>query len=187
MFLYVFSDLMTNAEKNGTVAKEQYGSRKRHSAEDHCLNKRLTFDILRQKKRPGTHLATDLLSCYDRIVHSVASLAMQQQGMPTGPIVCMFTTLQEMKHHIRTIFGDSTTIFDSTEDLHAVPLNQEITQTRAEEVIQGIGQGNGAGPQIWAVVSSPILEMLRTAGFVCFFKIAISEYVRNLLCGICVC
>ena len=60
------------------------------------------------------------------------------------------------------------------EALHAVPLNQEITQTKAEEVKQGIGQGNGAGPQIWAVVSSPILEMLRTAGFVCSFKIAIS-------------
>ena len=89
---------------------------------------------------------------------------------------CMFTTLQEMKHHIRTIFGDSTTIFDSMEDLHAVPLNQEITQTKAEEVIlQGIGQGNGAGPQIWAVVSSPILEMLRTAGFVCSFKSQFQE------------
>ena len=50
-------------------------------------------------------------------------------------------------------------------------MNQEITQTRAEEEIQGIGQGNGAG---WAVVSSPILEMLRIAGFVCSFKIAIS-------------
>ena len=29
---------------------------------------------------------------------------------------------------------------------------------------QGIGQGNGAGPAIWCVVSTPILNMLRAAG-----------------------
>jgi len=30
--------------------------------------------------------------------------------------------------------------------------------------IQGVGQGNGAGPQIWAVVSSPIFDMVRAHG-----------------------
>jgi len=29
----------------------------------------------------------------------------------------------------------------------------------------GIGQGNGAGPAIWAVVSTPILDILRSMGF----------------------
>jgi len=39
----------------------------------------------------------------------------------------------------------------------------------------GIGQeGNGAGPQIWAVVNTPILNMLREAGFGAGFKLAIS-------------
>jgi len=26
--------------------------------------------------------------------------------------------------------------------------------------IQGVGQGNGAGPQIWAVVSSPLFDVI---------------------------
>jgi len=30
-----------------------------------------------------------------------------------------------------------------------------LRETRVGEPIAGIGQGNGAGPQIWAVVSSP--------------------------------
>jgi hypothetical protein len=37
--------------------------------------------------------------------------------------------------------------------------------------IHGIGQGNGAGPTIWAVVSSPLLDRLRASGvgaeFIC--------------------
>ncbi len=30
--------------------------------------------------------------------------------------------------------------------------------------MHSIGQGNGAGPAIWAVLSSPLLNMLRTNG-----------------------
>jgi len=41
--------------------------------------------------------------------------------------------------------------------------------------ISGISQGNGAGPQIWAVVSTPILDILREAGFSTTFKLAISS------------
>ena len=40
---------MRNAEKLELLAPEQYGSRKNKSAIYHCLNKQLTFDILRQK------------------------------------------------------------------------------------------------------------------------------------------
>lgn len=70
-------DFMRNAEKHRTIAREQYGSRRNHASIDHCVNKVLTFDLLRQKRQPGGHMATDAVSCYDRIAHSVASLCMQ--------------------------------------------------------------------------------------------------------------
>lgn len=37
---------MQNAERHGTLAKEQYGSRKQHRAVDLAVNKVLTNDIL---------------------------------------------------------------------------------------------------------------------------------------------
>jgi len=37
-----------------------------------------------------------------------------------------------------------------------------------------IGQGNGAGPQIWVVVSTPILNLLRQEGYSTTFKASIS-------------
>ena len=41
--------------------------------------------------------------------------------------------------------------------------------------MHGIGQGNGAGPAIWAVLSTPILNMLRKQGFGCEFVAPISN------------
>ena len=40
--------------------------------------------------------------------------------------------------------------------------------------MQGVYQGNGAGPVIWAVVSSPLLKIMREQGYGTFFKTAIS-------------
>jgi hypothetical protein len=40
--------------------------------------------------------------------------------------------------------------------------------------MEGVGQGNGAGPKIWAAVSTPVLHMLRQEGYAAFFKTALS-------------
>jgi hypothetical protein len=75
---------------------------------------------------------------------------MQQVCVPKEPIVWMFGTIQELHHHVRTAFGDSKKFFSANSG--SIP-------------IQGVGQGNGAGPQIWALVSTPIFNMLCSMGF----------------------
>ncbi len=70
---------------------------------------------------------------------------MYRCGVPKPVLVCMFTTLQNLQHHVQTFYGDSTVWVGM--DIWAVP-------------VLGIRQGNGAGPQIWAVVSTPILDLL---------------------------
>ena len=70
----------------------------------------------------------------------------------------MLTTLQKMKHFIGTSFGVSSTSYSSNN----VPF-------------QGLGgQGNGAAPTGWAVVSAPIINMVRTAGYGATFVSALS-------------
>jgi hypothetical protein len=69
------------------LAREQARSRKGHHAIEQALNKRLTFDLLRQLKWPGIMVLNDLKSCYDRICHSVASLCMRQQGVAELEVV----------------------------------------------------------------------------------------------------
>ena len=73
-------------EKYGTLAQEQYGSRKGHRAIECALNKRLTLDILRQLRWAGALCSNDLKSCYDRIAHSIASMCMQSQGVSPAEV-----------------------------------------------------------------------------------------------------
>jgi hypothetical protein len=89
---------------------------------------------------------------------------MQRVGVPKNVINCLFTTLQEAIYRVRTGFGDSKEHYGGK--VWLVP-------------IHGIGQGNGAGPAIWAVVSTPLLNVLRTKGFGCEIKSPLSsEYFR---------
>ena len=107
-------DLMSQAERMKLIAPEQFGSRKGHSSIDQVLVKRLYYDSLRMSRTNGFLSSNDAKSCYDRILHSVASLAMQRVGMPLGPIQCMLKSLQGMQHFIRTAYGLSTESYGST-------------------------------------------------------------------------
>ena len=147
--------MMRFAETNALLAPEQYGSRKAHSAIFQSVNKVLTFDILRQSRHPGALCSNDAKSCYDRIVHSTAGLAMQRCGVPPALVKASLGPIQRLKHYIRTQYGDSTTFFSA--DSGEVP-------------VQGIGQGNGAGPAIWAVVSTPIFNAMRQRGYGIFLR-----------------
>ncbi len=143
-FKYLGREMMSSVEKNSSLAPEQYGSRKNHRSIDLATNKTISNDLLRQQKSPGAICSNDAKSCYDLIWHTPASLAMQRQGVPKSAVTCMFTTLQELKHKVRTAYGDSESTYGGSE---VVPMH-------------GVMQGNGAGPAIWAVVSTPILSML---------------------------
>jgi hypothetical protein len=151
---------MRTAEINNALAPEQYGSRTGHSSIDHAIHKRLVYDLLRQRRSPGIMCSNDAKSCYDRIIHAIASLALQRAGIPLPSIISMFTTIGQLNHYIRTAFGDSQECFTG-HGLH-IPL-------------QGVLQGNGASPTIWVIISSPLLNMLRAANNGLFLQSSIAR------------
>jgi hypothetical protein len=159
-FKHIGREMMKCAEEGNALAMEQYGSRKHHTAIDLVVNKTLTFDILRQLKRPGAICSNDAKTCYDLIGHCQALISMQRMGVPKCAVQRLFSTLQEAVHYVRTGFGDSTKSYGGR--MWLVPLH-------------GIGQGNGAGPAIWAVVSTPLLNVLRQKGFGCEFVMPLSK------------
>ena len=151
--------MIQSANEYGHLAREQYGSRHQHKAIDQCTNKRLTTDLLMLLREPGVLESNDASGCYDRIQHVIAALCMRRQNVPKSAIICMFSTLQDLEHKIRTAYGDSDITYGGP--LWTVP-------------VQGVGQGNGAGPTLWAIISSPVLEVLRSEGYGTFFKTAIT-------------
>ncbi len=140
--------IMENAENAQSVAEEQFGSRKAKGAINHAVNKQLALDIMRQEKRKFTLVILDAKGCYDRIAPPMASLSLKRQGTPDAYVFMLFSTIQEMQHLIRTAYGDSRDYYQQED----IPFH-------------GILQGNGAGPTIWAMVSTPLLNRLRAKGY----------------------
>jgi hypothetical protein len=148
--------IMQNSEKFNTMAPEQYGSRKGKSAIQHATNKMLLYDLLRQKKINAILIILDALSCYDRIILAFAALGLRRQGATIETTRAMFLPLLNMQHFIRTTFGDS-----------------KIFYQQSNQMYHGIGQGNGAGPAIWATTSSPLLDEQRHNN--CGLKLELSD------------
>ena len=138
--------MMAQAERYQLIPEAQYGSRHGKSASVQLLNKVLLFELSRAQHVPLAYCSTNAKSCYDRIVHSFAALAMRRLGVPKAATLTMFGVIKDMSHYVRTGFGDSDGFYSSN----------------LLEPFQGVGQGNGAGPAIWAAVSAPLLEFLHS-------------------------
>jgi hypothetical protein len=138
--------MIANAEHLQQIPWEVYGSRKRHRSIECAVNKVLTTDIARQEHRTTAICSNDAKSCFDRILHSIATICMRRVTKQT--CLMMFGTLAQAQHYIRTTYGDSNKSYSCIK----IPF-------------QGINQGNGAGPGIWLLISIPIINMLKSAGF----------------------
>jgi len=78
----------------------------------------------------------------------------------------MIIMLHEMQHHIRMPFSNSS---------------QSACHKTWKVPIAGIGQGNGAGPHIWAAVRSPLLDLMQQDGFYANMMLAISLQQKQLV------
>lgn len=140
--------IMAQAEKCHTIAPEQYGSRKNKSSIGHATSKSLLYDIQRQKKQDSALLILDAKACYDRIPLHLASLCLRRQGLPVSAIKYMMKPIQNMRHNVRTAYGESSISYKAND----------------QAGYHGILQGNGAGPCIWVMLSTPLLDHLRHEG-----------------------
>ena len=136
------------AELLHLIPAEIYGSRPGYRANICALNKVLTYDVLRQRRFLGALCSNDALSCYYRILHAIASISLQRMGVSAETCQMMFGTLQDIEHYVATAYGISDQGYGAVE----IPL-------------QGIGQGNGAGPSIWLLITIPLINMLRDGGY----------------------
>jgi hypothetical protein len=77
----------------------------------------------------------------------------------------MLLTLQKANHKIRTGFGVS-----------------KLSYGNFDPLLQGTGQGNGFAPTGWALISTPLINMMRTAGFGLQIMMGISVILISFLC-----
>jgi hypothetical protein len=92
--------------------------------------------------------SNDAKLCYDRIVLWVAALCLRRLGVAGSAGAEMMLTLLTAWHYVTTAFGESKRRYRGI-----------------DRPLQGIGQGNGAGPAIWAVISAVLLCIMRDSGY----------------------
>jgi len=121
---------------------DQY-ARKGGRSIDVAVQKVLLFDVIRMRRISGTGFASDLMSNYDRMVHGASGLALRRMGAPPSAVKCMSSTVMNMKHFIRTAYGDSDSFYGGNPEL---PL-------------QGGGQGSPAAPPMWIAMTVVLLHI----------------------------
>ena len=163
-------EAMNVAISNNQLAVEQY-SRPGRSAIDHVVNRQLSFNQFIYQRKPFGVCSCDLTGCYDRVVHSAISLAMQRLGFPPGAIKSQFSNIQKLVHRVRTAFGDSELTYggNTWKNFYLHPP-------------QGFGQGNTFGPPGFSILSSTIFAVLKDEGYGVKFCSALSREVFEL-CG----
>ena len=154
------------AERNRILQPEQHGSRKGLRAILQACNKRLLYNMNHIKRRPMLLCSNVAKSCQDRIVHSIASLALQRAGIPRAPVVSMLQTMQGTEHCIRTVFGDSSITINGRD---------------SDKPYQGMLQGNGSDPVTWALINAPMVDVQRKKGFGVKFATAISKTTDQVI------
>ena len=158
--------IMEVAEKYNLLAKDQYGSRKRHKSSNCCLNKVCLMDILRQKKHAGAISMNDLKGCYDRVVHTVAILVLLAFGLNYTAAKLMMEVLQVAEHSIKTGFGVSQPAYGGREEVPE----------------QGLGQGNGCAPALWCLISSIMIKVMQRLGHHVEMSSSISLTLLSIVC-----
>ena len=139
--------VLANAEVCNEVADEQHGSRKNHQARLLVLNKVLVGDWLLLRKQAGAYGMNDAKGCFDRIVHTVAIMVLMSFGVPYLAATTLFQVIAKARHKIKTGYGTSDWVYGDEE----IP-------------ISGVGQGNGLGPALWALISTKVIKMCERAG-----------------------
>ena len=139
--------MMNDSALNNDLLPQSQYSKKGSKASEAAIVKVLFFDILRQTRKPGVFLASDLHQCFDRMAHPVCSLVSQRLGVHENVVKCMITAIQQMKHTVRTGYGDANVFYGNYED----------------KPLQGGGQGNGASLPLFVAISCILISILESA------------------------
>jgi hypothetical protein len=127
--------------------------------------KTLFYDIVWQTSSPAAIASVNASNCYDQIAHAMASLVFQSFGVEDTDVVAMLEMIQETKFFLCTAYMDS----------------KVFAGLLIEIKTQGSGQGNGASPAGWCVISIMILRAHGAKGHGAQFIAPMSQVRRSFL------
>jgi hypothetical protein len=115
-------------------------------------------------RSPAAIASVNAFNCCDQIAYAMASLIFESFGVKSAAVSAMLETIQEMKFFLQTAYMDSKTFAGSSIKIK----------------MQGLGQGNGASPAGWCVISIVILRAHGAKGHGAQFTAPMSLVQCNL-------
>ena len=155
--------MMQTGISTKAIPTSQYAKKGNRSIEA-AIVKILFFDYMRITKTNGAFIAMDLENCFDRMAHPVFSLCSQRLGVSAKISKCMINTLCQMRHFMRTAYGDSDWSYCGS----------------SSRPLQGAVQGNGAASPIFIVISCVILSFLESQTIGMYIVSAITMTIFTL-------
>jgi hypothetical protein len=163
----VYGVRMLEEARKYKLVPEEIFSEQNCTADDGGLTKTLFYNIVRQLRVPAAIALVKASNCYDPIAHAMALLIFQSFGVAETAVTTMLETTQEMKFFLRMAFGNS----------------KEFAGLTIEVKTQGLGQGNGASPAGWCLISITILRAHGAKGHGTHYITPLSQ-VRSSLSAI---
>jgi hypothetical protein len=118
------------------------------------------MDLSKLSPLPMVAISADADKCYNRINHIILALVLRAVCGESGVVRAMLQPIQQMRYFQRTGRGDSNTYMGGRP---------------ADDPLQGICQGNGAGPAMWLILSSLMAKIYRDDGHGSFLTSPITK------------
>ena len=100
-----------------TIPYDVIGRRRGQSSFHIALNKKLVCDIGNQQKKPTVMVSADATNYYDRIAHSILSMAYQHFDLQLEYLLTLFRTMQTIKMFLHTSFSISSQFCNGSDTL----------------------------------------------------------------------
>ena len=144
LMIFIGRKMVHHAKKKECLHPSNYGSVPGRTAQSAVLHKKLSIDVIKQKRESGAVFECDATGCYDRILPNLQTIHTRRIGLTKNAALTMSKSLKQMKRYVRTKFGQS----------------KKHIKTNSSKVLYGIGQGSGGGPGVWLTHSTVLFNIL---------------------------
>ena len=153
LMILIGRKMVHHAKHKRCIHPSNYGSVPGKTAQSAILHKKLTIDIIKQRREGGAIFECDATGCYDRILPNLQTLHTRRIGLSKNAALTMSRALISMKRFVATKFGQS----------------KKFICTKSNRVLYGVGQGSGGGPGVWLTHSTVLFNILEEAGIIPHF------------------
>ena len=154
LMILIGRKMVYHAKDQKCIHPSNYGSVPGKTAQGAILQKKLSIDIIKQRRESGAVFECDATGCYDRILPSLQTLHTRRIGLAKNAAITMSKSLTAMKRYVATKFGQS----------------KKFIRTNKGMVLYGIGQGSGGGPGVWLTHSTVLFNILDAKGIIPHFS-----------------